>query len=136
MRKNDIMCRTRTQAKRHELRTMLDKMEGNQESNYNCVRTFISNFIIEIIRILNESSLRQDEVNHVLYRIDRLELMLNLCTDSIDVNPLVFQAVSQTKDALSNLAFEEISATAAIQARKIFSGDRGRPRYVLAKEQL
>ena len=62
--------------------------------------------------------------------------MLNLCTDSIDVNPLVFQAVSQTKDALSNLAFEEISATAAIQARKIFSGDRGRPRYVLAKEQL
>ena len=136
MRKNDIMCRTRTQAKRHELRTMLDKMEGNQESNYNCVRTFISNFIIEIIRILNESSLRQDEVNHVLYRIDRLELMLNLCTDSIDINPLVFQAVSRTKDALSNLTFEERSATASIQARKIFSGDRGRPRYVLAKEQL
>lgn len=102
----------------------------------NDILIFISNFIVETCRILNESSWRLDEVDHILSRIDHLELMLNLCANSIGINHMVFHAVAQAKDILSNLTFEEGTLGSSISAAKSFSGDRGRPRYIVTKEQL
>ena len=99
------------------------------------VTSVLSNFFVDICKILTQSSLRLDEVDYVLSGINSMELMFTLCADSIDVNPMVFQAVSQAKELLSNLSFEE-STTTANQATKLFSGNRGRPRFVVTKEQL
>ena len=110
-------------------------MAESQEEVPPEVTSIISDFIVDTCKILTEASLRLDEVDYVLSRINSVELMLTLCADSIDVNPMVFQAISQAKDLLSSLSFEG-SATTANQATKLFSGDRGRPRFVVTKEQL
>ena len=96
----------------------------------------VTNFLQETCRILNCSSLRIDEVEHVLERIASSELMLNMSSNPIDVDPMVFHALAQAKHRLSNISSEEGPDSTHIQTEMIFSGDRGRPSSLIGKEHL
>ena len=96
----------------------------------------VTNFLQKTCRILNGSSLRIDEVEHVLARIASSELMLNMSSNTIYVDPMVFHALAQAKHVLSNISLEEGPASTHIQAERMFSGDRGRPSFFISKEHL
>ena len=96
----------------------------------------VTNFLWETCRILNCSSLRIDEIEQVLARIASFELMLNMSSSAIYVDPMVFHALAQAKHILSNISFEEGPESTHIQAEKMFSGDRGRPSFLISKEHL
>ena len=95
----------------------------------------VTNFLQKTCRILNGSSLRIDEVEHVLARIASSELMLNMSSNTIYVDPMVFHALAQAKHVLSNISLEGPAST-HIQAERMFSGDRGRPSFFISKEHL
>ena len=66
--------------------------------------------------------------------MERLEQMLHLCENTLNVNPMVFNVISQAKGLLSSLMLNETANT--VQTRKFFSGDCGRPQFVISQEQL
>ena len=115
---------------------MADTGRCTDKDSTDNILPFLSNFIVDTCRIISEASLRLDEVDYVICWLNSLELMLNLCSNSIEVSPSMFSAVSQAKDAISNLTFDEESTASVVHARKLFSGDRGRPRFLVTKEQL
>ena len=94
------------------------------------------NFLRETCRIWNCSSLRIDEVEYVLARIATFELMLNMSSNTIYVDPMVLHTLAQAKHILSNISFEEGSESTPIQAERMFSDDRGRPSFFIRKEHL
>ena len=93
----------------------------------------VTNFLRETCRILNSSSLRIDEVEHVLARIVSSELMLNMSSNTIYVDPMVFQALAQAKHILSNISLEEGPASTHIQTERMFSEDQEDPGFLLVK---
>ena len=82
----------------------------------------------EISRKLITRNLQSDEIDYIYFTIDRVEHLLALCVFSVEAE--IFSLFSEAKCLIGS----ELQATAqGFQSDKIFTGDRGRPRYNITR---
>ena len=82
-------------------------------------------------------NLRNDEVDYLYFKIDRIEHILALSSQVVDIECSVFQYVRDAKE----LKADELDQVSTISdqgycTQKVLSGNRGLPRYDVQETQL
>ena len=84
----------------------------------------------EISPKLITRNLQSDEIDYIYFTIDRVEHLLALCEQVFSVEAEIVSLFSEAKRLIGS----ELQATAqGFQSDKIFTGDRGRPRYNITR---
>ena len=97
----------------------------------------IVNMLQDISRKLN-GVLRDDELDYIIFQIERIETIISLCMQTMEVNLAVSSKISEAKYLLLSWRTDRVEEQGenGFQTPKTFSGDRGRPQYNISKEQL
>ena len=89
----------------------------------------------EISRKLITRNLLSDEMDYIYFTIARVEHILALCVQVFSVEAEIFSLLSKAKCLIGSES--ELPATAqTFQSDKVFTGDRGRPRYNITRQQV
>ena len=101
------------------------------------VRSFISQLIHQLIRqIENSNPSDTGDIDGVLFRADWLYNCLVRYVGSYDIGDDVLQLVRDSKDMLQVIADTQCINQQSFTAGQLHSGNCGRPRFVITKEQL
>lgn len=99
----------------------------------NEARISVCSMLQEISCKLITRNLRSDEMDYFYFTIDRVEHILALCVQVFSVEAEIFSLRSEAKCLIGS----ELPAIAqGFQSDKVFTGDRGRPRYNITRQQL
>ena len=99
----------------------------------NDARSSVCSMLQEISRKLITRNLRSDEIDYIYFTIDRVEHILALCVQVFSVEAEIFSLLSEAKCLIGS----ELQATAqGFQSDKVFTGNRGRPRYNITRQQV
>ncbi|XP_068670218.1 uncharacterized protein [Montipora foliosa] len=99
----------------------------------NDARSSVCSMLQEISRKLITRNLRSDETDYIYFTIDRVEHILALCVQVFSVEAEIFSLLSEAKCLIGS----ELQATAqGFQSDKVFTGNRGRPRYNITRQQV
>lgn len=90
----------------------------------------------ELIRKLTSENLRQDELDYISFRLDRVEHLLALSVQIFNVDARIFACLSEAKYLVSNVNNLQCGTGQNFQSEKCFTGNRGRPRYNITRQQL
>ncbi|KAJ7373261.1 hypothetical protein OS493_012850 [Desmophyllum pertusum] len=87
--------------------------------------------------MLHAGNLRNDELDYLYFKIDRIEHILALSLQVVDIECSVFQHVRNAKELIAH-EFDRVSNTddQALCTEKVYSGNRRRPRYDVQEAQL
>ena len=108
---------------------------GNQ-----CVgvlKEHIARSIREVMSVLHAGNLRHDEMDYLYYKIDRIEHILALSSQVVDIESSVAQCVRDAKELIAN-ELDRVSnrSDQGYHTEQASSGNRGRPRYDIQQAQL
>ena len=97
----------------------------------------IVSMLEDIQRKLN-GVVRNDELDYLIFQLERIETILCLCMQTMEVNSTVLSKISEPKYLLLSWSSDRVENQhdRRSQTSTIFSGDRGRPQYDISKEQL
>jgi len=87
----------------------------------------------EISRKLVTGNLRSDEMDYIYFTVDRVEHILALSVQVFSVESELFSLLSEAKYLIGS---EQPATDQSFQSDKVFTGDRGRPRYNITRQQL
>ena len=108
---------------------------GNQ-----CVgalKEHIAGSIREVLSVLHVGTLRNDEIDYLYYKIDRIEHILALGSQVVDIEGSVAQCVRDAKELIAS-ELDRVSnrSDQGYYTEQASSGNRGRPRYDVQEAQL
>ena len=97
----------------------------------------VCNILQEIIRQFTSENLRQDVLDYIFTRLERVENILSLSSQIFNVDDRIFVCISQAKYLVRSAYLQSDAATGQnSQPGKCFTGERERPRYNITSEQL
>ena len=107
------------------------------DSTETLVTDRVCNILQEIIRQFTSENLRQDVLDYIFTRLERVENILSLSSQIFNVDDRIFVCISQAKYLVRSAYLQSDAATGQnCQPGKCFTGERGRPRYNITSEQL
>ena len=101
------------------------------------VKEHIARSIREVLNLQYADNLRNDEVDYLYFKIDRIEHILALSSPVVDIECSAFQYVRDAKE----LEADELDRVSTISdqghcTQKVLGGNRGRLRYDVQEAQL
>lgn len=110
---------------------------ATQDQRGGYLKEHIARSIREVVSMLHAGNLRNDELDYLYFKIDRIEHILALSLQVVDIECSVFQHVRNAKELIAH-EFDRVSNTddQAYCTEKVYSGNRGRPRYDVQEAQL
>ena len=107
------------------------------DSTETLVTDRVCNILQEIIRQFTSENLRQDVLDYIFTRLERVENILSLSSQIFNVDDRIFVCISQAKYLVRSAYLQSDAATGQnCQPGKCFTGERGRPCYNITSEQL
>ena len=91
------------------------------------IKDNIRSMLQEIMQKLNAGNLRADELDYMYFKLNRVEHILSLSVQVIDIDARVFACISEVKYWMASQL--QGKDERGFQSEKVFTEDRGRPRY-------
>ena len=97
----------------------------------------IVSMLEDIQRKLN-GVVRNDELDYLIFQLERIETILCLCMQTMEVNSTILSKISEAKYLLLSLSSDRVENQHdhRSQTSTTFSSNHGRPQYDISKEQL
>jgi hypothetical protein len=97
----------------------------------------VCNILEELIRQLTSENLRQDVLDYIFTRLERVENILSLSSQIFNVDDRIFACISEAKYLVRSAYLQSDAASGQnSQPDECFTGECGRPRYNITSEQL
>lgn len=93
------------------------------------------NDVAQKLRSVQDWQSNKSEVDYIYYKLDRLEHILSLSTELVNIDDRIYCNISAAKCLVGHLLQDEESVI-NFNMKTTLTGNRGRPRYIISKEQL
>ena len=93
------------------------------------------NDVAQKLRSVQDWRSNKSEVDYIYYKLDRLEHILSLSAQLVNIDDRIYCNISAAKCLVGHLLQDE-EPVINFNMETTLTGNRGRPRYIISKEQL